>query len=574
MHWHTNELCRAIGELSFMHRLKTSLALLAALASSTHTLAGNYFSHKDVTSSPHYTGSSGAAQVQPVSSSEWLQQHAGNTAALGIGHQGFLIENAALNTVIYGITNRLLKEWPGTAPTLVIFIQGDRSPLSYGAATTHASEIFINYGVLLHAESEDELAAVIAHELGHVLLDHVKTLDYMKQMRNSVTVLGQARDLYATADAMGYNESTEQVTIDPEVGKGLKQSATQQMLAKQLYGGVHASLFSRSNEYDADRFAIDLLIAAGYSPMGLKTSLERLAHSYELSSDIANQLSASSQRLLAQHSAEFEQYASQKNNGDYDYSGALNQLKDDFGASAVDIGKKSLLKWGSRSHPVPDKRVKQLTDYVYDNYSRRERRRKLTRATMQQFRSGSLGKVLIHYQAANESMVAIGLDNTRVALDQAKLANSAPTRNEAYPLYAGFYTSSASGKLDAGQARALSQSGFVPIYASITIADTLANAGDLGQAMTTVANTESLFGTLADFYPIKIKAAAGDSAQAELLAQACFDSPEADDALINSCAQLAGVPVPKATERGVPGAINKFGKSLLGTTNSLFGKDK
>jgi Zn-dependent protease with chaperone function len=479
--------------------------------------------------------------------------------------------------LIYDIANKLLLQWPGTVPALAIFIQGDRSPLSYGAATTHAREIFINYGVLLHAESEDELAAVIGHELSHILLEHDKTLDYKKKMHGTVTVLGQARDLYASADALSYNQDSRRLVLDSSASDALKQSAMQQMVAKQLYDSVHASLFSRDNEYDADRLAMDLLVGAGYAPMGLKMSLERMAHSYELSSDIANQFSENSRKLLQQQSLHLNKLANRRQQGEYDYRASLKRLQHELSDSSLDIGKQSMIKWTSRSHPVPEKRVEQITAYLYDNFPRAVRRRRPSRQSAQRFKSGPIAEQLAHYQAANETLEAIALGKPAIAAQRAQLAISAPTANEPYSRYIVFFQRRAQGDRHAADIlRDLDQSGFVPIYASVTIADALANAGALQPALATATGTESRYGTIPGFYPVKIKQAlsSGSRAQVEQLAHACFDATPGNDALGDRCAKLSGVSQPGIAEQGVPGAINKIGKSLFGGNNPLFGSGK
>lgn len=552
--------------------------IIAATALLGSTLASaSYLQHRDVTDSAYYTGNSGSAAVVRVTSAQWLQNHQHSNRQTAIGNQGFLIEDQQLGAQIYAIANKLLAQWPGSVPALAIFIQGDRSPLAYGAATTHAREVFVNYGVLLHAESEDEVAAVIGHELSHILLEHTKTLDYKKKMRGSVIILGQARDLYATADAMSYNQDSRQLAVDPSVSKGLKQSAMQQMVANQLYDSVHASVFSRDNEYDADRLAMDLLVAAGYAPLGLKMSLERMAHSYELSADIAKQLQDSSKKLLQQQSAQFQHSAKQQGIGGFDYQVALDRLQHDATQSSLEIGKSSLLKWSSRSHPVPDKRIEEITNYLYDNFPRSVRRRQAKIQSAQWFKSGAIAELLQHYRAANEAIQAIGLGQHEQAQIQQQLAASAPTANEPYTRYTAYFQRSDQGDSTAIEMlKNLDQSGFVPIYAAITSADALVNAGELAPAMATTSRTESRFGSVAGFYPAKIKVAlaSGKPAEAEQLALACFDAANDNAALADNCEQVSGIAQPKLLEKGIPGTINKFGKSLFGGKNSLFGSGK
>lgn len=556
--------------MNSLHR--TAILVLALLV--TLPCQGRYLDEQDVLQSPWYTGSTGSARLNPIASDAWLLMHQGKEVEPALGRNGFVIEDPQLTALVYEITNRLLQSWPGNVPQVAIYVIGEASPTTYGAETTQAREIFLYYGVLVNAQSEDELAAVIAHELGHVLLDHVKTLNYKKKMRDSVYMLGQARDLYATAEAMHYDENSKKLEVDPEVSKGLKKSASQQMVARQLYDSTHATLFSRSNEFEADRFAIDLLIASGYSAMGLKTSLERLAHSYDLGNAVAGQLQESSKQLMDKYTTQFNKGVPQKE-GDPDYSGMFNKMKKDLGDSAVDVAKQSMLGWATRSHPVTDKRIDHFAGYLQQNYSRKQRRQRENRASAQRFRDGDIGQLLANYRAANEAIVAIRLDQDAQARQLVSAATSGATARHAYPRYAAFSLQRHSGTISMDEVQGVRQYGLVPVHASLTMADALVTAGSLDDAVATAAATEAVYGNVTGFYPIKIKAAnaAGNQAEAQELAQSCFDARDASKTLTATCAQLAGIDKPNAAEKSV-GTVGKFGKSLMGGAKGLFSKDK
>jgi predicted Zn-dependent protease len=117
------------------------------------------------------------------------------------------------------------------------------------AFTGPAGHIYIHTGTILSARNASELAAVLAHEIGHGVRRHIAK-SYGRS--RSAGTLQQAGVL--AASVFGYG--------------GLAN----------LGGGLAAmtvlNSFTRSEESEADAFAIEVLPAAGYDPNGLLTFLE------------------------------------------------------------------------------------------------------------------------------------------------------------------------------------------------------------------------------------------------------------------------------------------------------------
>lgn len=533
-----------------MTRITRTLVLWAACIAINGHAADLYLQNKDVTKSSFYTGSTGAASASAVTAKEWLAANAASAAELGVRDYGFIIEDAELAALTYEITNRLLEQWPGTVPPFAIFIRGDSSPLQYGAATTYTREIFINYGVFMHAESEDELAAVIGHELAHVLLEHGKALAFRKSMDQSLDLVSKGRDLYATANALSVDDQTREIRVDPAVERDLKKSASQRVVADKLYGSIHASLFSRGNEYDADMLAVDLLVAAGYSPMGLKISLERMAHSYDLSQQFAGYFEGSSQTLLEQALVVARESISETETPDFELEQYIDNAKDDFKASALEFGKASLLEFTSRSHPVPDKRVDKITNYLYSAYPRSIRRRQPDADSVAKFRSGHINDIIERYAAANHVVEAISFDDLDTAAKFAVEATSGPTSNDPYPRYAAFLATRKQGDRTAAVANieSIDPDRLMPVFATIDMTDYLVEAGDAETANRIMTEYEGYFGPIDEYYPPKIRlsAVAEDQAGVERLALECFDAVPVNSSIDLRCAALSGMARPVA----------------------------
>ncbi len=108
--------------------------------------------------------------------------------------------------------------------------------------------VFFYTGLLRQLESEAELAAVLAHEISHVVARHgVKRL--------------QA--------AMGVSLAWELVFGD-DISQAVEAAAQLGLLL--VFSG-----YSRAHEREADRFAVHYMIKAGYDPYGAVSMLEKLA---------------------------------------------------------------------------------------------------------------------------------------------------------------------------------------------------------------------------------------------------------------------------------------------------------
>ena len=134
--------------------------------------------------------------------------------------------------------------------------------------------IFITRGMLQKAQNEEELAAILAHEVAHV--DHKDGLASIQKSRwaEAVSILG--------------TEATKQVT-GADVAKllSLFEGSVNDVTKTLLVKG-----YSRSQEEAADQGALTYLHRLGYNPYGLPDVLGRLAQ---------QQPSAGGQGIFATH---------------------------------------------------------------------------------------------------------------------------------------------------------------------------------------------------------------------------------------------------------------------------------
>lgn len=116
-------------------------------------------------------------------------------------------------------------------------------------------QVYVQTGTILGARNVSELAAVIAHEVGHVVERHIAE-NYNKQRAADIgrraAVLGGGL-VYGTA------------------------GATAASLATGLGSAAVLNSFGRDAEREADDFAVQVLPRAGYDPNGLPSFFETMA---------------------------------------------------------------------------------------------------------------------------------------------------------------------------------------------------------------------------------------------------------------------------------------------------------
>ena len=127
------------------------------------------------------------------------------------------------------------------------------------AFATPGGHIFITRGLIRCCRTEDALAAVLAHEIGHV------------QLRHGMKAIEQAR-------------MTEALSILAQ--EGAKSFGSQEVAQlTQAFGGVISDItntminkgYSRSSEYQADAAALSILQRMGYNPGALTDMLGVMA---------------------------------------------------------------------------------------------------------------------------------------------------------------------------------------------------------------------------------------------------------------------------------------------------------
>lgn len=116
--------------------------------------------------------------------------------------------------------------------------------------------IGVHTGLLAAARTEDELASVLAHEVGHVTQRHIARMYGQQKDTNLVSTAALIAAILVASS-------------NPQAAQGLAAAGAGYQLEKQLS-------FSRDAEREADRVGFSTLIRAGYQAEGMVTFFERL----------------------------------------------------------------------------------------------------------------------------------------------------------------------------------------------------------------------------------------------------------------------------------------------------------
>lgn len=118
--------------------------------------------------------------------------------------------------------------------------------------------IFISKGFLNLLSNEDELAAVIAHEIGHIALKHGTSAISESNLTDALQIIGKEAASSSGNMAVSQLNSLFGDSVNEVVGTLLDKG------------------YSRSQEYDADSYAAALLAKTGYNPGALVSVLQKL----------------------------------------------------------------------------------------------------------------------------------------------------------------------------------------------------------------------------------------------------------------------------------------------------------
>lgn len=165
-----------------------------------------------------------------------------------------LIEEPFLNEYVNNLGQKILSGLPPQPFSYRFYVVKNDV---YNAFATPAGHIFIYSGLIEAMETEEELAGILAHEIAHVVCRHIsQNIERGKKLKLA-TLAGIIAGIFVGSRQSG------------EAGKAI-------MAGTMATGQTLALAYSRDDEMQADKLALDYLKKAGYKPDGLMTILYKI----------------------------------------------------------------------------------------------------------------------------------------------------------------------------------------------------------------------------------------------------------------------------------------------------------
>ena len=199
-------------------------------------------------------GSSAGELLTPARQAEY-----GGMMLRELRNYGYLVDDPLVDDWLQRMGTRLGSNSAQPQQAFTFFMLKDRQ---INAFATLGGYIGMNAGLVLTAQREDEVAAVLSHEISHVTQQHVLR-SVEKAQRDQIPILLGMLAAVVSAQQAGGNSSGDATMAAITSGMGLMQ---------QLQIN-----FTRSNESEADRLGIRTLARSGYDVDAMAGFFERMA---------------------------------------------------------------------------------------------------------------------------------------------------------------------------------------------------------------------------------------------------------------------------------------------------------
>lgn len=172
-----------------------------------------------------------------------------------------IIDDPVLNNYISNLGQNIVSHADSVKLPFQFFLVEDDE---INAAAFLGGNVKINTGLFLYAETESELASVIAHEVAHITQRHLARMLEQQALSNPTSIAALAGSILLTL-------------VSPAAGIAALSTTVAINIQSQIN-------YTRLHEYEADRIGIQTLASAGYDPYGMADFFGKLAEKYKYAS--------------------------------------------------------------------------------------------------------------------------------------------------------------------------------------------------------------------------------------------------------------------------------------------------
>lgn len=163
------------------------------------------------------------------------------------------LDDPEIETYLNQLGYKLVSVSPRNQREFTFFVINDPS---INAFAMPGGNIGVHTGLLLAAQSESELASVIAHEISHVTQDHIARM--------------------ITAQSQGYWPTVAALALALLASRSNANVTSAAIAATQAFSIQNQLNFGREFEREADRLGYDMLSRAHFDPRGMSGFFNRL----------------------------------------------------------------------------------------------------------------------------------------------------------------------------------------------------------------------------------------------------------------------------------------------------------
>ena len=147
------------------------------------------------------------------------------------------------------------------------------------AMATPGGHIFVSRGLIDCTDSEDALAAVLAHEIAHVQLGHSVSAIKASRVRSAVSSTTKAVAVTSIAVANERAGAYGVKLSDKEMKKVMEAVDTFSDMSNEVVKTLVNTGFSKEQEFEADKNALYIMQSAGYDPYAMLDMLGQIEES-------------------------------------------------------------------------------------------------------------------------------------------------------------------------------------------------------------------------------------------------------------------------------------------------------
>ena len=222
-------------------------------------------------------------------------------------NQSGVLDDALLADYLNTLGYRLVSNSPQPDQAFTFFVVRDND---INAFALPGGFVGVNAGLVTTTESENELAAVLAHEISHITQNHLIRAVEAEQKMEPLMILAMIGAIAASSHQSPYSSSNS----------GIGAMATVQGLAAQMQIN-----FTRQDEAEADRVGIYTLAKSGFDPNAMADFFERMQRALRPGFD-ENDVPA----LLMDHPVTTQRISEAKARADV--------IKKEYNTSSVSVG--------------------------------------------------------------------------------------------------------------------------------------------------------------------------------------------------------------------------------------------